>query len=150
MALVSITAISVILLAVLALVVVNALAESPWGVFTIAATMPIALAMGLALRAGGHERRARLGHRRRDRRPRWPPSGAASSSAARRSRALLTLRGTTLAWWIMGYGLVASIVPVWLLLAPRDYLSTFMKIGTIAALGVAIVILGPAPADAGR
>ena len=52
-------------------------------------------------------------------------------------------RGTTLAWWIMGYGLVASVLPVWLLLAPRDYLSTFMKIGTVAALGVAIVMLAP-------
>jgi carbon starvation protein len=142
-ALVSITAISVILLAVLALVVVNALAESPWGVFTIAATMPIALAMGVAMRAGGYERR-RLA---------WvTAAGIAGLLAAvwggqfiagSPIEGLLTLRGTSLAWWIMGYGLVASIVPIWLLLAPRDYLSTFMKIGTIAALGVAIVILGP-------
>jgi carbon starvation protein len=142
-ALVSITAISVILLAVLALVVVNALAESPWGVFTIAATMPIAVAMGVAMRAGGYER-GRLA---------WvTAAGIAGLLAAvwagqflpgTRLEGLLTLRGTTLAWWIMGYGLVASIVPIWLLLAPRDYLSTFMKIGTIAALGAAIVILGP-------
>jgi len=55
----------------------------------------------------------------------------------------LTLKGTTLAWWIIGYGVVASVLPVWLLLAPRDYLSTFMKIGTVAALGVAIVLLAP-------
>jgi carbon starvation protein len=55
----------------------------------------------------------------------------------------LTLRGTTLAWWIMGYGILASILPVWLLLAPRDYLSTFMKIGTVAAMGVAIIFLAP-------
>jgi carbon starvation protein len=140
-ALVSITAISVILLAVLALVIVNALSESPWGVFTIALTMPIALAMGLAIRSGG---RARLG---------WvTAAGIVALLAAvwggqfiggTPIEALLTLRGTTLAWWIMGYGLVASIVPVWLLLAPRDYLSTFMKIGTIAALGIAIVVLGP-------
>ncbi len=142
-ALVSITAISVILLAVLGLVVVNALSESPWGVFTIASTMPIALLMGLALRSGGHDR-GRLG---------WvTAAGVVGLLAAvwagqyvtgTSLGALLTLKGTTLAWWIMGYGLVASIVPVWLLLAPRDYLSTFMKIGTIAALGLAIVVLGP-------
>ena len=142
-ALVSITAITVILLAVLALVVVNALAESPWGVFTITATMPIAVAMGLALRSGGHDR-GRLA---------WiTAAGIAALLAAvwggqfiggTAIESLLTLRGTTLAWWIMGYGLVASIVPVWLILAPRDYLSTFMKIGTIAGLAVAIVVLGP-------
>ena len=142
-ALVSITAISVILLAVLALVVVNALAESPWGVFTIAATMPVALLMGLALRSGGHNRRV-LGF--------VTVAGivaliasawAGQFVAGTRLEPLLTIRGTALAWWIMGYGLVASVVPVWLLLAPRDYLSTFMKIGTIAALGLAIVVLGP-------
>jgi len=142
-ALVSITAISVILLAVLALVVVNALAESPWGLFTIAATMPIALAMGVALRPGGYGR-GRL---------RWVTAAgvaclllavwAGRLVAGTQLEGILTLRGTTLAWWIMGYGMVASIVPVWLLLAPRDYLSTFLKIGTIFALGVAIVILGP-------
>jgi len=142
-ALVSVTAISVILLAVLALVVVNALAESPWGVFTIAATMPIALAMGIALRSGGGN----------GKRLHWVTAAGVAGLAAAvwggqfiagtPIEGLLTLRGTTLAWWIMGYGLLASIVPVWLLLAPRDYLSTFMKIGTIAALGIAIVILGP-------
>ncbi|HEY1792705.1 MAG TPA: carbon starvation CstA family protein [Opitutaceae bacterium] len=142
-ALVSITAITVILLAVLALVVVNALAESPWGVFTIAATMPIAVAMGIALRVRGHDR-GRLAV--------VTALGIAGLLAAvwggqfiagTRLEALLTMRGTTLAWWVMGYGFAASVVPVWLLLAPRDYLSTFMKVGTIAALGVAIVILGP-------
>jgi carbon starvation protein len=142
-ALVSVTAITVILLAVLALVVVNALAESPWGVFTIAATMPIALAMGVALRPGGYNRK----------RLHWvTAAGVVGLLAAvwagqfiggTRFEGLLTLRGTTLAWWIMGYGFVASIVPVWLLLAPRDYLSTFMKIGTIIALAGAIVVLGP-------
>jgi carbon starvation protein len=142
-ALVSITAISVILLAVLGLVVVNALSESPWGVFTIASTMPIALAMGVALKSGGHDR-GRLG---------WVTAAgvfgllaavwAGQFVTGTSLGVLLTLKGTTLAWWIMGYGLVASIVPVWLLLAPRDYLSTFMKIGTIAALGIAIVALGP-------
>ncbi|HEY1849014.1 MAG TPA: carbon starvation CstA family protein, partial [Opitutaceae bacterium] len=142
-ALVSITAITVVLLAVLALVVVNALADSPWGVFTIAATMPVAVAMGLVLRTGGNEG-SRLG---------WTTGlGIAGLLAAvwagkfvagSSLEPILTLRGTTLAWWVMGYGFVASIAPVWLLLAPRDYLSTFMKIGTVAALAVAIVILGP-------
>ena len=141
--LVSVAAIMVILLAVLALVVVNALAESPWGVFTIAATMPIAVAMGLAMRAGGQHGRA-LG---------WiTAAGVAALLAAVwggqfvHGTALdswLTLKGVTLAWWIMGYGMLASILPIWLVLAPRDYLSTFMKIGTVAALGAAIVILGP-------
>jgi carbon starvation protein len=142
-ALVSITAITVILLAVLALVVVNALAESPWGVFTIAATMPIAVAMGLALRTGGHD----------GPRLRWVTiAGIAGLLGAvwggqfiggTALESILSLRGVTLAWWIMGYGFVASIAPVWLLLAPRDYLSTYLKVGTIAALGVAIVVLGP-------
>ena len=142
-ALVSVTAISVILLAVLALVVVNALAESPWGVFTIAATMPIAVAMGFALRTGGRDR-----HRLQ----RATGAGIVALLAAvwggqfiagTPLEALLTLHGTTLAWWLMAYGLTAAVVPVWLILAPRDYLSTFMKVGTIAALGVAIVVLGP-------
>ena len=142
-ALVSIISIMIILLAVLALVVVKALAESPWGLFTIAATMPIAIAMGLAMRTGGHSS-ARLG---------WISAfGVVALLAAVYGgkfiqgsplEDVLTLKGTTLAWWIIGYGALASIVPVWLLLAPRDYLSTFMKIGTVAALGVAIVILAP-------
>ncbi len=143
LALVSIIAIMVILLAVLALVVVKALAESPWGLFTIAATMPIAVAMGLAMRSGGHSAR-RLG---------WISAAGVGALlaavyggrfiAGSALEPVLTLSGTTLAWWIMGYGLLASILPVWLLLAPRDYLSTFMKIGTVAALGVAIVVLAP-------
>ena len=143
LALVSIISIMVILLAVLALVVVKALAESPWGLFTIAATMPIAVVMGLAMRSGGHNS-SRLG---------WISAfGVIALLAAVYGgkfvqgsplESILTLKGTTLAWWIMGYGLLASILPVWLLLAPRDYLSTFMKIGTVAALGVAIVILAP-------
>jgi len=142
-ALVSIVAIMIILLAVLGLVVVNALAESPWGLFTIAATMPIALAMGLGLRYGGHGTKALL---------LTSGLGLLALLAAvwggqflhgTAFESWLTLRGTTLAWWIMGYGVVASILPVWLLLAPRDYLSTFMKIGTVAALGGAIVLLTP-------
>jgi carbon starvation protein len=142
-ALVSIVAIMVILLAVLALVVVKALAESPWGLFTIAATMPIAVAMGLGMRATGHGGRG---------------LGVISAIAVLALLAAvwggqfvpgsvlepwLTLTPKSLAWWIMGYGVLASILPVWLLLAPRDYLSTFMKIGTVAALAVAVVVIAP-------
>jgi carbon starvation protein len=142
-ALVSIVAIMVILLAVLGLVVVNALAESPWGLFTIAATMPIAVVMGCAMRFAGHSGK-------------WLVAVSVFGVVAllvavwggqfvhgTRMEGWLTLQGTTLAWWIMGYGLLASILPVWLLLAPRDYLSTFMKIGTVIALGVAIVAIAP-------
>ncbi len=142
-ALVSIIAIMIILLAVLALVVVKALAESPWGLFTIAATMPIAVAMGLAMRGTGHSGKA-LG---------WISGfGVVALLAAvwagqylhgTRLEYWLTLKGTTIAWWIMGYGFLASVLPVWLLLAPRDYLSTFMKIGTVMALGVAVIVLAP-------
>ncbi len=140
---VSIVAIMTILLAVLGLVVVNALAESPWGLFTIAATMPIALAMGLGMRAVGSGGRGLM----------WISiAGVIALLAAvwggqylpgTSLEKFLTLRGTTLAGWIMGYGLLASVLPVWLLLAPRDYLSTFMKIGTVAALGVAVIALAP-------
>ena len=142
-ALVSIIAIMTILLAVLGLVVVNALAESPWGGFTIAATMPIAVLMGCAMRVGGASGKWLIG---------TSVFGVVALLAAvwggqfiygTALEGWLTLKGTTLAWWLMGYGLAASILPVWLLLAPRDYLSTFMKIGTVAALGVAIVALAP-------
>ncbi len=140
---ISVLAIMTILLAVLALVVVNALAESPWGLFTIAATMPIAVAMGCAMRLGAHGGMRLVV---------VSVLGVVALLAAVYAGqfvhawgwdAALTLKGTTLAWWIMGYGVVASVLPVWLVLAPRDYLSTFMKIGTVAALGVAIVVLAP-------
>ncbi len=142
-AMVSIIAIMTILLAVLALVVVNALAESPWGLFTIAATVPIAVIMGLLLRSGGQSS-SRLG---------WISAfgviallasvwgGKFLTGTALES--WLTLSRPALAWWIMGYGVVAAVLPVWLLLAPRDYLSTFMKIGTVALLGLAIIWLAP-------
>ena len=141
--LVSVLAIMVILLAVLALVVVNALAESPWGVFTIAATMPIALVMGLMMRSGGHGTPQLLKVSAVGLVGLLACVWAGQFVKGSGLEPWLTLRGTTLAWWIMGYGFLASIVPVWLLLAPRDYLSTFMKIGTIGALGVAIIILAP-------
>jgi len=143
-ALVSIVAIMIILLAVLALVVVKALAESPWGLFTIAATMPIAVVMGLAMKAGGPTHQGLTA---------VSIFGVLALLAAVWAgqfihgmpslEDLLTLHGTTLAWWLMGYGLIASILPVWLLLAPRDYLSTFMKIGTVGALGIAVIVLAP-------
>ncbi|MFM9080344.1 MAG: carbon starvation CstA family protein [Opitutaceae bacterium] len=142
-ALVSIVAIMVILLAVLSLVVVKALAESPWGLFTIAMTMPIAVVMGLAMRSAGNNGRALA----------WISGfGVIALLAAvwggqflhgTQLEAMLTLKGTTLSWWVMGYGFLASVLPVWLLLAPRDYLSTFMKIGTVMALGVAVIVLSP-------
>ncbi len=138
---VSIVSIMTILLAVLGLVVVKALAESPWGSFTIAATIPLALLMGLALRY-------------------WLPGRIGLVSALGVAGLLLavaggqwiqgtflerwlTMQGTTLAWWIIGYSLLASVLPIWLLLAPRDYLSTFMKIGCVALLAVAVVVLAP-------
>ena len=134
--------IMVILLAVLALVVVKALAGSPWGTFTISATIPIALMMGLysryvrpgkiaevsvvgfillllAIVVGGQVAHSAA----------WAP--------------LFTLKGTTLAWLLIGYGFVASVLPVWLLLAPRDYLSTFLKIGTILSLAIGILLVSP-------
>jgi carbon starvation protein len=141
-AIVGVLVIMMILLAVLALVVVNALAESPWGVFSIAMTIPIAIFMGLYLRflrpgrvsevsligvvllllavvSGG-----------------WVAETAWGAD-------WFTLSKVTLSWCIMIYGLTASVLPVWLLLAPRDYLSTFMKVGTIALLAVGILIARP-------
>lgn len=138
----SIVAILVILIAVLGLVVVKALAESPWGVFTIAMTVPIALVMGVSLRYYWPHRilwvtvfgvACLLG------------SVYAGQYLAHLPHAerLLTLNGRFLAWVIILYGLAASTLPVWLLLAPRDYLSTFMKVGTVAALALAIVVIAP-------
>ena len=131
-----------IVLAVLALVVVKALDKSPWGTFTIAATIPIAIFMGLYLR---YLRPGRVlevsiiglvllllsiwlgGKVSTD--PTWGP--------------MFTFNAAQLAWLIIGYGFFASVLPVWLLLAPRDYLSTFLKIGTIALLAIAIVFTMP-------
>jgi carbon starvation protein len=138
--LVSIVIIMVIILAVLGLVVVKALAESPWGLFTILASMPIALVMGLAMRSG----KIHLGL--------ISAFGVAALLLSVWAgqwikgspvESWLLLDARTLAIGIMIYGLLASVLPVWLLLAPRDYLSTFLKIGAVALLGVAIVILAP-------
>ncbi|MFX6057919.1 carbon starvation CstA family protein [Acinetobacter baumannii] len=132
----------IIILAVLALVVVKALAHSPWGVFSIAATIPIALFMGVYMRFIRPGRIAEVsiigfvlmmlaivygGHVAAD--PYWGE--------------FFTLTGTQLTWCLIIYGFIASVLPVWLLLAPRDYLSTFLKIGVILGLAVGILIALP-------
>lgn len=137
---ISILAILVILLAVLSLVVVRALAESSWGLFTILATIPIAMAMGVGMQY------------------RLAPIGLISVLGVVGLLLAVVggqwIKGTPLDEWlhvadtnlaigVMVYGLLASVLPVWLLLAPRDYLSTFMKIGAVALLGIAIVVIAP-------
>jgi carbon starvation protein len=137
----SILAIMVILLAVLALVVVKALNESPWGLFTIAMTIPLALLMGLAHRylgigVGGVTLFGVAGL-------------IASVWAGQYLHAFPVVEAwfihdkVWLAWAVVLYGFVASALPMWLLLTPRDYLSTFLKLGAVAALAGAIVILRP-------
>jgi carbon starvation protein len=134
--------IMIIILAVLALIVVKALAHSPWGSFTVAATIPVALFMGVYLR---HLRPGRIGEvsiigfvllmlsifagQWVSESPTWGP--------------MFTFEATTLVWMLIAYGFIAASIPVWLLLAPRDYLSTFLKIGTIIALAIGIVIVAP-------
>jgi len=128
--------------AVLALVVVNALRDSPWGLFTIACTVPIALLMGFWMKV-------------------WRPGRVLEASLVGvilLIAALLagqwiaghptlgpafTWRGTSLAWAIIAYGFVASVLPVWMLLCPRDYLSTYMKAGTIALLAFGVIFMAP-------
>src|SRR6201987_4433504 len=141
LALVSVLAIMIILLAVLALVVVQALAQSPWGVFTIAVTIPLALIMGIALRTGKVSVVAvtifgllglAFGV--------WGGQFLAHFPAI---EAWVLHDQRWLAWAIMVYGLAASILPVWMLLTPRDYLSTFLKLGTVAMLAVAVVLINP-------
>ncbi|MFL5382057.1 MAG: carbon starvation CstA family protein, partial [Longimicrobiaceae bacterium] len=141
-AMVAVFAIMGILLAVLALIVVNALKHSPWGMFTIACTIPIALLMGWWMHAFRPGRvgeasaigvvlvlLATVGGK-------WVAENPALA-------ALFTVEGKTLVWLLMGYGFIASVLPVWVLLCPRDYLSTFLKIGTIIALAIGIVIVAP-------
>ncbi len=134
--------IMIIILAVLAMIVVKALAESPWGMFTVIATVPIAIFMGIYMR---YIRPGRIGeisviglvllvlaiwyggviaaH------PAWGPA--------------FTFTGVQITWMLIGYGFVAAVLPVWLLLAPRDYLSTFLKIGVIVGLAIGILIVMP-------
>jgi len=134
--------IMIIILAVLAMIVVKALAESPWGMFTVIATMPIAIFMGIYMR---YIRPGKIGEisvvgivllllaiwfgGKVGAHPTWGPA--------------FTFTGTQITWMLIGYGFVAAVLPVWLLLAPRDYLSTFLKIGVIVALAIGIVIASP-------
>ncbi len=141
LALVSVLAIMIILLAVLALVVVQALAESPWGVFTIAVTIPLALIMGIALRTGKVNVVAvtvfgLLGLA-------FAVWGGQFLGQFPAIEAWFRHDQRWLAWAIMIYGLAASILPVWMLLTPRDYLSTFLKLGTVAMLALAVVLINP-------
>ena len=140
-ALVAVFAIMIILLAVLALVVVNALAQSPWGTFSLAMTIPIALLMGFYLRV-----------LRPGRVLETTAIGVTLLIAAIALGGVIddssladefTLSPETLALCLIAYGFVASVLPVWMLLAPRDYLSTFMKIGVIVLLAVGIVVTLP-------
>ncbi|TBU76779.1 carbon starvation protein A [Pseudomonas daroniae] len=134
--------IMIIILAVLSLIVVKALAESPWGMFTVMATIPIAMFMGIYMR---YIRPGRIGEISligvilllgsiwlggviaAD--PVWGPA--------------FTFTGIQITWMLIGYGFVAAVLPVWLILAPRDYLSTFLKIGTIIALAIGILVVMP-------
>ncbi|HEX8320896.1 carbon starvation CstA family protein [Longimicrobium sp.] len=141
-AMVAVLSIMAILLAVLALIVVNALAHSPWGLFTIACTVPIALLMGWWMHAFRPGRvgeasaigvalvlAATVGGR-------WVAENPVLAD-------FFTVEKTTLVWLMAGYGFVASVLPVWVLLCPRDYLSTFLKIGTIVALAAGILVSLP-------
>jgi carbon starvation protein len=134
--------IMIIILAVLALIVVKALAESPWGTFTVAATIPIAIFMGLYsryIRPGAIGEVSVIGFVLL---MLAIVFGRNVSESAVLGPAF-TFTGVQLCWMLIGYGFVASILPVWLLLAPRDYLSTFLKIGAIAALAIGILITAP-------
>ncbi len=142
LALVAIVSILVILIAVLGLVVVKALAHSPWGSFTILMTIPIALLMGIHLRflRPGRVLEASLVGVGLLLLAVW--GGRFFHEVPTLSR-LFTFDAKTLAWAIILYGMAASVLPVWLLLAPRDYLSTFMKLGTIGALALGILWVLP-------
>jgi carbon starvation protein len=142
LAMVAVLAIMVILLAVLALVVVNALKDSPWGVFTILCTIPIAVLMGFWMKV-------------------WRPGRTLEASVLGVALLLaalvggryvaespsvapfFTYSGLTIAYGMIAYGFLASVLPVWMLLCPRDYLSTFMKIGTILLLALGILLVLP-------
>jgi carbon starvation protein len=138
-AMVAVLAIMIILLAVLALIVVNALRASPWGLFTIACTVPIALLMGWWMK-------------------RWRPGKVGEASIVGAILLLLALVAgggvaahpawaaaftPSITWMLIAYGFSASVLPVWMLLCPRDYLSTFLKITTVVLLGLAILIILP-------
>ncbi|WP_458373890.1 carbon starvation CstA family protein [Pseudomonas laurylsulfatiphila] len=134
--------IMIIILAVLALIVVKALAESPWGIFTVMATIPIAMFMGIYMR---YIRPGRIGEisvigvllllgsi--------WLGGQIAADPVWAKA---FSFTGVQITWMLIGYGFVAAVLPVWLILAPRDYLSTFLKIGTIVALAIGILVTMP-------
>ncbi len=141
-ALIATLAIMIIITAILALVVVNALGSSPWGVYSVGLTLPIALFMGVYLRflrPGKIMEVSIIGFTLlmfAIISGRWVGESAWGAE-------LFTLDRTTIAWAIIIYGFIAAVLPVWLLLAPRDYLSTFMKIGVITLLAVGIVVVQP-------
>ena len=133
--------IMVIILAVLAMVVVKALIGSPWGTFTVAATIPVALFMGVYLR---FIRPGRIGEVSIIGFVGLMLAIVYGQSVAESALApWFTFNGIQLCFILIGYGFVASILPVWLLLAPRDYLSTFLKIGAIVALAIGILVMAP-------
>ncbi|MFD3411156.1 carbon starvation CstA family protein [Streptomyces cyaneofuscatus] len=140
-ALVAVFIIMIILLAVLALVIVNALAHSPWGVFSIGMTIPIALFMGVylrILRPGKVSEVSLIGVAL------LLLAIVSGGWVAESSWAdFFTLEPGTLVIWMIVYGFLASVLPVWLLLAPRDYLSTFMKVGTIGLLALGVIVALP-------
>ncbi len=141
-AIIGVLVIMVILLAVLALVVVGALAESPWGVFSIAMTIPIAIFMGLYLRFLRPGRVSEVSLIGVGLLLLAVISGGWVADTAWGAD-WFTLSKVSLSWCIIIYGFAASVLPVWFLLAPRDYLSTFMKVGTIALLALGIVLARP-------
>ncbi|MET0497983.1 MAG: carbon starvation CstA family protein [Steroidobacteraceae bacterium] len=134
--------IMVILIAVLGLVVVNAMKHSPWGTSTVFATIPIAVLVGLYMR---NIRPGRV----------LEASvigvalllaavvGGGAVDAHEGLRVIFDLDSVTLAWFVIGYGFIAAVLPVWLLLAPRDYLSTFLKLGTVTLLAIAVIVMRP-------
>ena len=141
LALISVLLIMIMIMAVLALVVVQALAKSPWGVFTIATTIPVAMLMGIGLRTGKISVLwitvfGLLGLA-------FAVYGGQFLAQYPAIETWFRQDEKWLAWAVMIYGLAASILPVWLLLTPRDYLSTFLKLGTVAALAIAVVALRP-------
>ncbi|AKJ99992.1 MULTISPECIES: carbon starvation CstA family protein [Pseudomonas] len=134
--------IMIIILAVLALIVVKALAESPWGIFTVMATIPIAMFMGLYMR---YIRPGRIGEISLIGvllllGSIWLGGQIAADPVWAKA---FTFTGIQITWMLIGYGFVAAVLPVWLILAPRDYLSTFLKIGTIVALAIGILVTMP-------
>ncbi|WP_369901632.1 carbon starvation CstA family protein [Bacillus manliponensis] len=141
-AMVGILGIMIILLAVLALVVVKALIGSPWGMFTIAATIPIAFFMGIYMR---YIRPGRIGEGSAIGIVLLLLSIVGGQYVAEHPTLgpMFTFTGETIAMMLIAYGFIASALPVWLLLAPRDYLSTFLKIGTIVGLALGILIVAP-------